>query len=180
MKKVASQAIVSRLRKDITKMDNTGSLSHTSALDTTIALSGSNVDYMSAETQSPVCLYIARGNHLITQSYVLKHYQETQTRMLWGLTEPRVQDETALPDVSYVREWYIDLLHWGNISYQVTHTMDSLLREIPPLSVCLWVRNHCQRQDSDAQVCSIKERKTSRFGRNTLICIYSIMTTQCT
>ncbi|MDQ1317658.1 MAG: hypothetical protein QG588_1311, partial [Candidatus Poribacteria bacterium] len=28
MKKIASQAILSLLRKDITKMDNTGSLSH--------------------------------------------------------------------------------------------------------------------------------------------------------
>ena len=38
MRKVASQAIVSLLRKDITKMDKTGSLSHTSALDPIIAL----------------------------------------------------------------------------------------------------------------------------------------------
>jgi len=152
VKKVASQAIVLRLHKDITKMDNTGSLSHTSALGTTIALSGLNVDCMLAETPSPICPYIALENHLTTQSYVLKHYQETQTRTLRGLTESRVQDETALPDVSYVHELYIDLLHWGNISYQAVHTMDSLPREIPPLSVRFWVRNHCQRQDSDASL----------------------------
>jgi len=152
VKKVASQAIVSLLRKDITKMDKTDFLSHTFALDTTIALSGSDEDCMSAKTPSPVCLCIALGNRLITQSYVLKHCQETQTRTLQGLTESRVQDETALPDVSYVHEWYIDLLHWGNISYQAVHTMDSLLREIPPLSVRLWVHNHYQRQGSDASL----------------------------
>jgi hypothetical protein len=86
VEKVASQAIVSLLRKDITKMDNTGSLSHTSALDPTIALSGSDEDCMSAKTPFPFCLCIALGNHLITQSYVLKHCQETQTRTLRDLT----------------------------------------------------------------------------------------------
>ena len=95
MKKVASQTIVSLLRKDITKMDKTVSLSHTSALDPIIALSDSNVDYMLAEIPSPVCLYIALESYLTTQSYVLKHYQETQTRTLRSLTESRVQDETS-------------------------------------------------------------------------------------
>lgn len=150
MKKIASQAILSLLRKDITKMDNTGSLSHTYALNPIAFLSGSDVDCMLAETPSPICPYIALQSHLATQSYVLKHYQEIQTRTLLGLIVSKALNDNQLPDVFYAHEWYTDLRHQDNASYQVVHAMDSLLQEIPPLSVRLWVRNHCQHQDNGA------------------------------
>jgi len=163
VKKVAFQAILSLLHKELADGNKTGSLSHTYASNPIAFLSGSDEDFsgdtpetpnpMLAKTPSPFCLCFALGNHLITRLYVLKHCQEQQTKRLQGPTVSRLPDDNQLPDAFYAHEWCIDLLHQDNVSYQINNTRDSLYPVNLPLSVGSWVNNHCQHQDTSKGQC---------------------------
>lgn len=153
MKKVTFGAILSLLHKELANGNKTGSLSHTYASNTIVFLSGSDEDCMSAKISSPVCLCIAFGNHLINRLYALKHCQEPQTKRLLNLTVLITPDDNQLPDAFYAHEWYTDLRHQDNASYQIDNTKDSLCPVNLLLFVGSLVNNHCQCQDTNEGRC---------------------------
>jgi len=74
VKKVAFEAIQSPLHKELASGDKTDSLSHTSASNTIVFLSGSNESYISAKIPSPFCLWVALENHLIIRVFQLSTF----------------------------------------------------------------------------------------------------------
>ena len=138
MQKVASQAILQLLRKELSGLGRTDFWSYASASATTVSRSDSDLDYTWAEKQTPYNVCIAPGSCPASLWYVLKRCQEPRTRSHPGRTVSAVPDELALPGVSYAHEWYTSLHLWDTASYQTEHARDSLPLEYLPSPASLW------------------------------------------